>query len=555
MARLDRSCARAVAAAILAGITVASCGGGGSSRSDQGAGGNAVVASAAPAPEGTPRRGGEITYGLEAKTDNFCLPSAQLAIAGVMVAQSVYDTLTEPDASGHVVPYLAKSVTHDSTYKVWTIALRPGVRFTDGEVLDAAAVAKNIDAWRHGLLLGFVFSNVDAVTAVDPMTVQVTTKVPWVAFPSYLWAFGRVGIAAPRQLDDTATCATNMIGTGPFKVEHFDAQTGAVDVVRNPDYWRKGFPYLDGIHFRVQEDGQQRVTGLQGGQFDVIQDDLGRDFDRLRTMSGAVKILVEPPGYMEISHLLLDVSKPPFDDFDARKALALGLDQALSTRAANGGDPLWRRAYGAFDTKSIGYVSNPAVPPRDVAEAKRLVAQYKATHGGKFQFTLQATIDPLVQATAVEIQRQASALGMDVILPQATDQGTVIAKALGGSLDAIIWRNYAGGDPDGLYVWFHSGSPVNLNHIDDPQVDHDLDVGRSNPDPAVRARVYQDLDRRLTSEAYNLWSTYQTWFIASKPTVHGILGPALPNASGGVGSDRPAVILAGYHQLLGIWLG
>src|SRR5262245_47256823 len=74
-----------------------------------------------------PKQGGEITYGLEAETaGGWCPPTARLAASGIMVVAAIYDTLTVPNSKGKIVPYLAKSVTHDPTYKTWTIVLRDG---------------------------------------------------------------------------------------------------------------------------------------------------------------------------------------------------------------------------------------------------------------------------------------------------------------------------------------------------------------------------------------------------------------------------------------------
>ena len=62
--------------------------------------------------EGTPVAGGNLTYGIEADTSGgYCLYKAQLAIGGIQVARSVYDTLTMPGADGKIHPYLAESVT------------------------------------------------------------------------------------------------------------------------------------------------------------------------------------------------------------------------------------------------------------------------------------------------------------------------------------------------------------------------------------------------------------------------------------------------------------
>ena len=158
--------------------------------------------------------------------------------------------------------------------------LRSGIKFHDGEPLNADAVKQNIDAWRKGILLGFVFKNVANVSTLGDDTVIVQMTDPWVAFPAYLWTSGRAAIAAPAQINNEATCDTNMIGTGPFKKVSFDPTTGDVKVTKNTDYWRKGYPYLDGINFKPQEDSSQRIRGLQGGQFDITHDAGGLDLER-----------------------------------------------------------------------------------------------------------------------------------------------------------------------------------------------------------------------------------------------------------------------------------
>lgn len=525
-------------------IAAAACGGGGGGGGSKGG-------------AGTPKEGGKVVYALEAATTNFCLPRAQLAIPGIMVAQSMYDTLTEPDASGKFVPYLAKSVTHNATYDEWTITLRDGIKFHDGELLDANAVAKNINAWRSGLLLQFVFGPISDVVVQDPMTVVVKLKQPWVDFAGYLWATGRTGIAAPRQLDDDATCPTNMIGTGPFMKKSFDPVGGEVDVVKNPNYWRKDsagrqLPYLNELDFKIQTEGAQRVNGLQGGQFDAIQDDSGVNLSSLRSLGSAVTINMEPRGRQELGHTLINVTRPPFNDMNARIALAEGTDDNALNQINNKG--LFRTAKGVFDTGTQGYVADPGYPKYNQADARQKVAAYKAAHGGKMQFDLQTTPDAVTQALAQEIVRQMAQIGVTVNLPRPIDQPTIINQAIGGSVDAFIWRNYPGIGGDSMYVWFHSKSPVNFNHVSDAQLDKDLDQGRVEADPAKAAALYQDFDRRMSSQVYNLWGWYEQWFVGTKPSVHGVFGPNLPDPTGKPGADKPVPMVAGYHQLLGIWV-
>lgn len=76
---------------------------------------------------GPPQNGARMVYGLEAETTNgWCLQEGQLAIAGIQVARSIYDTLTVPDGDGEFVPFLAESVTSNPDFTEWTIRLRRG---------------------------------------------------------------------------------------------------------------------------------------------------------------------------------------------------------------------------------------------------------------------------------------------------------------------------------------------------------------------------------------------------------------------------------------------
>ncbi len=560
--RRIRGAVSALAVIVALAAAIGACGGGdaGPSGGSSGSGGaeagvpaNGRVAAVTPPHEGTPKRGGKVVYGISGATDNFCPPMGQWSGSGILVAEAVYDTLMVPDHDGRMQPYLAKSVEHDPTYKVWTIELRSGIKFHNGEVLDAAVVKQNIDAWRAGLLLGFVFENVADTEVVDPLTVKVTTKTPWVVFDFYLWADGRVGVAAPAQLADMDTCPTNMIGTGPFELKSFEPRTGSVDVVRNPDYWRKGFPYLDELSFRVQGDGAQLVRGLQGGQFDVIHGSNGRNLETVARMGDRVSVVMTPWGRQTVSHILLNVSKEPFDDPLARKALALAGDQQLVYRIANGTNPRWRTADQVFDTEAMGHVEDAGYPERDVEEARRLAEEYRKKHGKPIEFDLQSVFDPTQRKMAQEVRRQAAEVGILVNLPAATDEGTVITKALSGQVNAFLWANYGGLEPDTMWPWFHSKSPVNLNHIDDPVMDRALVEGRTNPDPEARRKAYETFNRRLSSQTYNIWGVRGQWWVASRSYVHGVEGPALPGPDGEPGSVRPVPMISPVHQLLGLW--
>ncbi|MGZ4800990.1 MAG: ABC transporter substrate-binding protein [Acidimicrobiia bacterium] len=500
-----------------------------------------------------PKPGGSITYALDGKTTNFCIPGAQLAISGIMVATAVYDTLTAPTRDPlKYAPYLAKDVQPNDRYDQWTITLRPGVTFQDGTPVNSAAVKQNIDAWRKGTLLQFMYGDIADVATPDASTVVVSMKSPWVSFPAWLWNIGRAGIAAPAQLNAGAACATTLIGSGPFKVTHFDPSTGDVATEKNPDYWRAGYPYLDELDFKVSEGTDNRLNGLQGGQFDIMLDSSGASFETVKSLPN-LRYQVAPAGRREIGMVLFNVTRPPLDDVKVRRAIAQGTDREALNEIANKGS--FTLTQQVVDRDVMGYLDHPGFPKYDPKAASKAVTAWKRAHDGKSPtFNLQSPADEMNKALAQEIKRQMGEIGITVNLPAPVDQPTIISQAIGNQVDAFLWRNYAGGDPDTLYVWFKSGSLVNFNKINDPTVDAALDAGRAEPDPSKRTAIYQRLNRRLSTQAYNLYTYYVNWYVAEQSNVKGILGPNLPDANGKPGTEKPVDVLAGYHQLLGLWV-
>ena len=515
---------------------------------------SSAIGAAAPSAgaAANPKPSGSIIYAVSGKTTQFCLPRAQMGVSGIMIAQSMYDTLTAPNDKGTFIPYLAKSVTPNATFDKWTIGLRSGVKFHDGTPVDAAAIKQNIDAWRNGLLLRFMFSPVSDVAVADPLTVVVSIKQSWAAFPAYLFSAGRTGIAAPAQLNDTKNCETSLIGSGPFKLDSFDPSTGDVVVKRNANYWRKGFPLLKKITFKVQGNFIQRLNGLEGGQFDVIHVASGKSGKAARSFAN-VNVIQSAKGFRDINSVLLNTSQPPFDDPTAREALARGIDRNILNVLANQG--LGDVANQVVDSKVMGASKKSGFPKFDVKKAKKLVSAYKAKNGGEFKFDLQTTFDPGVQDVAAEIKRQALKVGIAVNLPAPVDEAQIVNTALAGKTDSFLWRNYPGSDPDTLFVWFHSGSVVNFGRINDPVIDAALDQGRVETDPAKRTAIYTKLFRHMSSSTSALWFGYSDWYIASRSNVKGIIGPNLPGASGKPGEEKPAQVVAGFHQLLGISKG
>lgn len=542
-------------------LVAAACGGDDDDSTTPGTGGDTdtTTETTAAGEEGAPVAGGEIVYGLEAETNGgYCLQEAQLAISGIQVARTLYDTLTAPNEEGVIEPFLAESVEPNADYTEWTITLRDGIKFSDGTDLDAQLVADNLNAYagkyekRHPALFIFVFQDVDTVTATDPKTVVVKTKVPWVAFPWFLWSSSRVGILGRAQLDgDSTACANNLIGTGPFTLDHWTVNQELV-ANKNPNYWMKdkdgnALPYLDKITYKPISEVAQRVNALEAGQIDAMHtSDTEQLAQRLRPDQDKGDVtLLESDKFGETNYTMLNSGKPPFDNIHARKAVAYATNNELLIKVRGGG--IGTPASGPFAEGVEGYLADTGYPQFDLDKAKEEAAAYKADTGKDLEYTYSYVTGESGALTATEIQTEMSDAGIKMTPSPAGDQATAISKALAHDFEAIGWRNHPGADPDTQQVWWYGGSPVNFGDIKDPEMDKLLDSGRSETDPAKRKTIYEDLNKRFAEQVWNVWGSWTTWAVAAKPNVHGLLGPTLP-----AGSNFPG--LGAGHFVTGVWV-
>jgi peptide/nickel transport system substrate-binding protein len=142
-------------------------------------------------------------------------------------------------------------------------------------------------------------------------------------------------------------------------------------------------------------------------------------------------------------------------------------------------------------------------------------------------------------------------VGFDIDL-ETVQQDALIDRSISGEFDMQAFRNYPGGDPDELYVWFQSASPVNFGRIDDPEIDRLLDDGRSETDPEARVQIYQDLNRRFGEQLWQIWFDWTDWTVAARPEVHGFTPETMPTLPDGEGSFTEGIVVG--HPLHGLWV-
>jgi peptide/nickel transport system substrate-binding protein len=545
-------------------LVAAACGGGGGNG---GGAGSTTTGGGGDGDAGKPVPGGDAVYALEAETDDgWCLPSAQLAIAGIQVARSIYDQLAAPDSEGNMVPFLAQSIEPNADATEWTITLREGIKFHDGTDLTAEVVANNLIAYTgqydnrpNVLLFYFVFLNIESIEATDALTVVVKMKEPWAAFPSFLYSSGRLGIMAQAQLDSPDHCNDEMIGTGPFKFEGDWVINDHLTLVKNENYWRKDadgtpLPYLDSITYVPVLETSTLVNGVKTGQYTLAHTDSAEGIAQLRPMQEAGDIsLVESDKFPELGYILLNASKEPFDNINARFAVAHAFNYEEINTLRN--EDLLTRATGPFGPGVMGNLPDQELPGYDLDLAKDYVAKYTEETGKPLEFSLSSTPDAGSIESANLTKRYFEEAGMKVEIRTAL-QAAYIDLAIDGDFQAMGWRNHPGFDPDTQYVWWYgTGNPVNFSRFNDEEINRLLDEGRAETDPAARQQIYEELNARFAEQMWSMWTFYTLWSIPGAPNLHGVFGPNLPTADSpdAVGAD-PYDGLAVGHDVSGLWL-
>jgi ABC-type transport system substrate-binding protein len=561
-----------VVTAVACVLVAAGCGGGGDSESSSdpnevGEAANTDVACRAgfdlENPDGdgeapTPTTGGTISYGVEAETDGWNATTNRWPLSGGLIANTFYDTLAKPTADGGFAPYLAQSIEANDDYTVWTITLRDGVEFHDGTPLTAEAVKTNLDAFRESVLTSAALSNIDEVEVTGELSVDVIMKEPWVPFPQYLGS--QVGVVmAPSMFDDPDANA-NPVGTGPFV---FDSWTpdSKLTVVRNDNYWQTDeagnpLPYLDSIEFVPLPDPTMRKQALDAGDVQVIHTftaDQINDF-RDRAIAGELNAYESCAwGEDEEFLVMFNNGKPPFDDKNAREAVARAIDRDAVIEAIFG--DTFQVATGPFAPGSRWYSPPEEESVYDADRARELVAAYEAEHGEPISFTLGAPSSIQEALTAQQLTEQyLSEVGIEVEL-QTKEFATYVLDAVTGDYEANIWRQFGAPDPDGDYVWWHPDNvkpagelSLNMARFSDEALGAALDRGRTSADPEERKAAYAEVQQIFREEFYLGWTAHAFWSVASQPDVMDIVNWTTPDGVQGL------PLTGGQHPFAQIWL-
>ena len=286
------------------------------------------------------------------------------------VVMLVFDTLVTMDERLDVVGRLA-SAWHQTSPTQWIFHLRPGVRFTNGEACDAAAVAQSIQKLAS-LVPAYSYRNQwgkawpPSAHIIDPLTVVVSTPVPQVTLPRLLC---RIAITPPRA-SLTANFANRPIGSGPYKVKSW-TRGGALVLEANPDHFR-GRPHIDELVWISIPNPAARIVALRAGDVDLAWD---VPYERADIVAADPRLKILEYQSIGLAFVVFNfrAKDSPVSNPRVRRALTYAIDARGIRDALMGGNG--ELSAGPAPSKVIGAVDAGGYPRRDIRRAREMLAE------------------------------------------------------------------------------------------------------------------------------------------------------------------------------------
>ena len=493
----------------------------------------------APTVEPEPVYGGTLLFALESETTSGWNPiTTSAATSGHIVLRQLYDPLVIEGADGEAIPFLLESFSPNDDYTEWLFTLRPGITFHDGLPVNSAALVRHLEELGNATLsrLAIEEAEIQSFEAIDDLSVKVTLGKTFVDFPlGFTSAGGFLG--SPAMYDLGTDSARNPIGTGPFMLDEW-VEHEVTRLVRNPNYWRtdaegRQLPYLDAIEFRPFEDDETRFNALRSDDVDASVDNGGR---RVEEYNEDFKAFWQGERYSATTSVLMNTSRPPFDNVEFRRALAQCTDrQTLNAVLWDGQPP----ATGPFSPGTPGHLEDSGFPDYDPDVSR---AVFERLGAPSFEITTTITTLDLLQAEF--LVQMWGECGLDVGINQML-QTEAVTTAVFGNFDVFVAVNHSGYSLAMERFWWHSGySPpapipaINFGRIVDSRIDEALDEVITTDDEARQRELAEEVNRAFAEGVYNIWLYHSRWLIAAHDYVNGVDNLTIPG-----GGEHPKIFL------------
>jgi peptide/nickel transport system substrate-binding protein len=479
-----------------------------------------LVPTPAPAAD-TPRRGGVLLAVIGADPPSLD-PHQESTFANIELVAPLYSTLLELDPYSYpkIIGDLATEWKISPDGLTYAFKIHQGVKFHDGSPLTSADVKASYDKIifpPQGVrsVRKNAYTAVAAVEAPDATTVVFKLKFPSASLLANLASPWNV-IFPKKYLDqDPNYFKTHVIGSGPFKFKSY-TRGSTFEGERNPSYFVKDRPYLDGYKFYISPETSVRAAAVRSGRAYIEFRNLpDAEVDAIRKQLGD-KVSVQETPMTGQWGIAINNTKKPFDDVRVRRALTLAIDRYTMGKVLA---PL-------TGLKFVGGLMRPGsewgMPPaeleklpgfgRDIeknrGEARKLLAEAGYPNGFKVVLKNRNVKLPY-QDFAVFLIGEWKKVGIEVENRPLETAAWFSDGQDTGNFELIVAPTVEfSDDPDQFLGRYATGSTQNWGRFSDPQVDDLFSRQARSLDPAERKKLITQMEQRVLENAYfmpGLW--------------------------------------------------
>jgi peptide/nickel transport system substrate-binding protein len=473
--------------------------------------------------EEKPRHGGVLRVAHAADPPSLDTHQEQTFAVNIPMAP-VYNTLVrfDPHHYPKVIGDLAKAWSVSADGLTYTFTLHQGVKFHDGSELTSADVKASWDKIvfpSEGVISvrKSYYQMIKSIEAPDRDTVVFHLGYPSASFLNMI-AHPANFIYAKKHLDeDIHYYKKNAMGTGPFKLKSY-VHGSSIELERNPNYWKKGLPYLDGVKYFIMTDDGARAKSIRAGRTDAeFRFFSPSEAEGIKKQLGDKVVVANTgqPGHFGVN---INVDKKPFDDERVRKALTLALDRYDMSRTLG---PITNLdAVGGLLPPGAPWALTPeelqALPgfakdhEANLKEAKRLLAEAGYPNGFKTVLTNRSIKLPYIDL-GVYVISEWKKIGVEAehkIEESATYSQTRVNRDFELLIDPYGSQTVS--DPDELLTKFTSKSPSNWGRFSEPAADKLFDQQKVELDEQKRIQLVKEMQQEILKKAWwipGLWAT------------------------------------------------
>jgi peptide/nickel transport system substrate-binding protein len=468
--------------------------------------------------EATPVAGGTLNVGVAGELKVLDPHTTTLAVYATTLRFTLFETLVEADDDGNYIPSLAESWELADDGMSLTLHLVQGATFHNGKEFTSDDVAFTVDRVKDPALASQFapqLANVASVETPDEYTAVLQLTAPTPAILDYLL---NVQIVTEQDID---TIGEHPVGTGPFEFVEW-VLNDHITVKKFANYRQEGLPYLDEIVFRPILDVDTRLTNLQAGSLDLIEQPAPKDAERIKG-DAALQLIVTPPT-SKYDNFTINTTNPLMSDPKVRQAMSFAFDRESYVR-----DILY--GFGApavcvFPANNWAYDAAVCDPylAFDLDKAGQLLEE--AGHAGGQGLEGIEIMTPLgypeLKSAAVLLQANLAPLGI---------AATVAELELAAWIDRLVTKpdyvmstntyGYGDVDPSTFFTRDSINPDTNVQLFKNEEYAKLVQEGASTVDEAERKEIYAQILQLMMDQMPGFLVAHKQDLFAAKQSVHG----------------------------------